>query len=248
MIQYRLRGDDLPRRLLSGALGWGSGRLGSEIGGCVLLSPRHEPTGRAWGAVHADRVDELLRVAEWLQMVLSTTGETRTLARWAEDDPAQSTVLDLGRAGPAGFAAALASHGIVAPLVTVLRSDGRVAGVLWLAAVEDDPAAPTPPAGPDGARAMRRVQPLLEMALRVRRPREGGPGAASGDFTGCGLTPREETVARMATEGLSNAEIAVRLGVAEHTVKNHMTKLLAKCGVRSRNQLIAVAWTYERPA
>jgi DNA-binding CsgD family transcriptional regulator len=44
----------------------------------------------------------------------------------------------------------------------------------------------------------------------------------------------------MALEGDSNPVIARGLGISQSTVKKHMSGVLAKCGVASRNQLIAL--------
>jgi two-component system, NarL family, nitrate/nitrite response regulator NarL len=55
------------------------------------------------------------------------------------------------------------------------------------------------------------------------------------------LTPRECDVLRGVCEGLSNKEIADRLGLSENTVKSFLQQLFSKTGVRTRAQLVAVA-------
>jgi len=51
------------------------------------------------------------------------------------------------------------------------------------------------------------------------------------------LTKRQEEVLQIIQMGASNKQIAKRLGIAESTVKLHVTALLSKFAVRTRNQL-----------
>ena len=55
-----------------------------------------------------------------------------------------------------------------------------------------------------------------------------------------GLTKRELMVARLLDEGLSNAELAERLGVSVFTARNHVERLLGKLGVPRRTRVGAV--------
>jgi DNA-binding NarL/FixJ family response regulator len=56
-----------------------------------------------------------------------------------------------------------------------------------------------------------------------------------------GLTPREREILALVGEGLTNRQIGQRLHLAEKTVKNHISRLLAKLGVERRVQAAVIA-------
>lgn len=78
------------------------------------------------------------------------------------------------------------------------------------------------------ARGLRRVPPEIEKLLAERV------------FT-AELTPREMEVLELIVRGLSNREIAARLGVTEGTVKSFLNKIFSKLNVRDRTQAVTVA-------
>jgi len=70
----------------------------------------------------------------------------------------------------------------------------------------------------------------------VRRPHLDGDIEA---FTP--LSPREMEILQYVTRGMSNKEIAARLGISHQTVKNHMTAILHKLDVEDRTQAAVYA-------
>ena len=69
-------------------------------------------------------------------------------------------------------------------------------------------------------------------SMQRRRARQDDPTAR--------LTQSERKVLELIGDGLSNREIGERLNVAEKTVKNHITSILAKMGLQRRTQVAAL--------
>lgn len=88
--------------------------------------------------------------------------------------------------------------------------------------------------------AIRRVaagHSLFQPALTARALAQWGQAAAA-DSRPEALTPRETEVLRLMAGGFSNKEIARALGTAEGTIKNHVSSLLSKLGVRDRTRAV----------
>ncbi|GAA3064932.1 response regulator [Streptomyces glomeratus] len=115
------------------------------------------------------------------------------------------------RAGAAGF---LLKHAEAGDLVEAVRTVARGEGLI--------------------APAVTRRLITAFAAGPVREP-EADPAVLDV------LTRREREVLSCLGEGLSNAEIAARLDMAEATVKTHVSRLLGKLGLRSRVQAAVLA-------
>jgi pimeloyl-ACP methyl ester carboxylesterase/DNA-binding CsgD family transcriptional regulator len=68
-----------------------------------------------------------------------------------------------------------------------------------------------------------------------------GQASAGGHEAFRELSPRERETLVLLADGLSNSEIAERLGISEKTVRNHLSHLFDKLGVWSRAQAIVFA-------
>ena len=93
-------------------------------------------------------------------------------------------------------------------------------------------------------RAIRTVhggEALLHPAATATVMRELADHAEPADEADLGLTGREREVLALVARGLPNKLIAHELGIAEKTVKTHMSSILAKLGVTDRTQAALLA-------
>lgn len=89
---------------------------------------------------------------------------------------------------------------------------------------------------------------VMQRAARSLHP-ETASGSGSGSHSGSidpGLSLREGQILGLIAEGMTNREIGERLGIAEKTVKNYVSGLLAKLGMERRTQ--AAVYGAERKA
>jgi DNA-binding NarL/FixJ family response regulator len=70
---------------------------------------------------------------------------------------------------------------------------------------------------------------LMEKALAIPLPKSINP-------TFPALTPREQEILQVLGTGANNREIATQLFISERTVKNHVTNILSRLGLRDRTQ------------
>ncbi|HEV2112091.1 MAG TPA: response regulator transcription factor [Gammaproteobacteria bacterium] len=79
---------------------------------------------------------------------------------------------------------------------------------------------------------------FINPAVTERVLQAAGKASPSNGPVAQGLTERETHVLRLVAGGYSNREIATALEVSEGTVKNHVSSILAKLGVRDRTRAV----------
>lgn len=84
-------------------------------------------------------------------------------------------------------------------------------------------------------------QATFESWLEVQVRKAAGPYTDDVEERFVPLSPRETEILEYVTKGLSNKEIAHKLGISQQTVKNHMTSILNKLNVHDRTQAAVTA-------
>ncbi|MFW6694131.1 response regulator [Streptomyces sp. MAR4 CNX-425] len=90
------------------------------------------------------------------------------------------------------------------------------------------------------------LDPATTARLMTSLRRDDAPAVPENEVLAA-LSPRELDVLELIGEGLTNRQIGQRLYLSEKTVKNHISRLLAKLGVERRIQAAVLASKAHRP-
>jgi DNA-binding NarL/FixJ family response regulator len=180
-----------------------------------------------------------LRLQEGIEVV-GEAGDADEAVRVAAGVAPDVVLLDLVMPGGDGVAAIRRLLAVVPGarvlVLTSFADDAQIfaamaAGASGYLLKDVDPAALA-----DGIRDVHAGRPALHPSVAARLMRPGDSGAGHTD-----ITSREHDVLRLVVEGLSNKQIAQRLGIGEKTVKTHVSRVLAKLGVEDRTQAAVLA-------
>lgn len=180
----------------------------------------------AGNTARAIAVTETIERLAARERVPTATGAALRCRGLLEDDPETLTrAADAYRDGPRPYELALACEDAGAALA---RAGNRGDGARLLE--EATTTYERLGADVDLARTATRLR-----ELGIRRGRRGARRRPSTGWES--LTTTEEKVARLASEGLTNPDIAARLYLSRHTVATHLAHVYAKLGIRSRVDL-----------
>lgn len=94
----------------------------------------------------------------------------------------------------------------------------------------------------NAVRALGRGEALLDPAITKKvTDRLALLSQRQGRFTENDLSEREREVLALVARGLTNKEIGARLFLSDHTVRNHVSRILQKLGLSRRSEAAAVA-------
>ena len=192
------------------------------------------------GADHEPSGFELFGLAEtmhrtWLQRycVLDPLHPSRCAAQRANVLTLAGELPEALREASVYWRRFLQPYRVVDVMEMLLREDGRVAAAFSLLRF-----APDAPFDSGEIERAQLLQPLLEVALAATWRAEPAMHAAQASSAAPRLTHREEQIARLVRNGLSNKAIARDLELSQPTVKTHLLRMFRKLGVSSRTELI----------
>ncbi len=197
-------------------------------------------------------VDDHAVVRSGLQSLLDTAGDIEVVGAAADGAEAIELVasvepdvvlMDLSMRGVDGVAATAAitkAHSDMAVVVlTSFSEPARITAALEAGAIGYQ----LKDAAPDELIAAVRAAAAGGAPLDPRAARVLLDKRASGPQGLAALSSREQDVLRLVTAGLANKQIARRLGIAERTVKAHLTNIFGRIGVSDRTQ--AALWAQQ---
>ena len=91
----------------------------------------------------------------------------------------------------------------------------------------------------------RRWAPEILAARLLARGLDQEPDRVRAEAAFGILTPREKDMTRLTVRGLTNHEIAYKLGISSETVKSHVRSTLAKLGLHSKSELRLLVHTLD---
>ena len=141
--------------------------------------------------------------------------------------------------------ASIVASGLAADISVVILSDGVTPGASADALRAGIRAALPGDISPDQLIAALQAVASGLVVLHPSHANEALPAGSSARAPGLddlaeSLTRRELEVLQMLAAGLSNKEIATRLGISEHTVKFHVASILGKLGAASRTEAVSL--------
>lgn len=197
-------------------------------------------------------------VVESLQIVLDAQPDIEVAGcgtdgadavRLAADAAPDIVLLDIQMPGMDGLAAAEKILASLEPprvvFLTTFSDDEYIVRALALGAagylIKQDVAGVAP-----ALRAVMAGRSVLEGEVLERAVAlgAGAPAAEKPDLTAIfpQLTDREREVVALIAEGLDNREVAAAAYMGEGTVRNHISSILAKLGLRNRTQIAVAYW------
>lgn len=183
--------------------------------------------------------------------VVGLAADGAEAARLASELAPDVVLLDIQMPGTDGLAAAekilTAPHPPRVVFLTTFSDDEYIVRALALGAagylIKQDVGGVAP-----ALRAVMAGRSVLEGEVLERAVALGAPpgerGAEEPDLAAMfpQLTAREREVVRLVAEGLDNREVAAAAYMGEGTVRNHISQILAKLGLRNRTQIAVAYW------
>lgn len=198
-------------------------------------------------------------VASSLEIVLGAQPDIEVVGRAADGDEAvrlaaelapDVVLLDIQMPGTDGLAAAERILAVPTPphvvFLTTFSDDEYIVRALSLGAagylIKQDVGGVAP-----ALRAVMAGRSVLEGEVLERAVALGAPPGEKGAEPDLAamfpqLTGREREVVRLVSEGLDNREVAAAAYMGEGTVRNHISQILAKLGLRNRTQIAVAYW------